>query len=104
MQCLKCYSRKQVKSGFTREIQRYKCKKCECNFTRSDRRGVSVEIKIRALQLYLEGMSFRSIGRMLNVSNMSVLRWIQSAEEHIKTYLNSSLPDNLHEIEIIRNG
>ena len=51
MQCPKCYSRKQVKSGFERGIQRYKCKKCECNFTRSDRGGVSVEIKIRALRL-----------------------------------------------------
>ena len=62
---------------------------------------MSVEIKIRVLQLYLEGMGFRVIGRILNVSNVSVLRWIQSAGEQVKTYLNSSLPDNLHEIEII---
>ena len=46
-------------------------------------------------------MGFRVIGRILNVSNVSVLRWIQSAGEQVKTYLNSSLPDNLHEIEII---
>ena len=49
----------------------------------------------------MEGMGFRVIGRILNVSNVSVLRWIQSAGEQVKTYLNSSLPDNLHEIEII---
>ena len=57
--------------------------------------------KIRALQLYLEGMGFRAIGRVLNVSNVSVLRWIRSAGEHVKTYVNSSSSDNLHEIEII---
>ena len=101
MNCPKCYSKKQVKSGFTRGVQRYKCKKCACNFTRPDRRGAPVGVKIQALQLYLEGMGFRAIGRVLNVSNVSVLRWIRSAGEHIKAYVSSNLPDKLHDIEII---
>ena len=101
MQCPKCYSTKQVKSGFTRGIQRYKCKQCKCNFTRSDRRGISIEVKIQALQLYLEGMGFRAIGRVLKVSNVSVLRWIRSAGEHVKAYVNLNLPNNVHDIDVI---
>ncbi|OAV63834.1 Transposase [Bacteroidales bacterium Barb6XT] len=33
--------------------------------------------KKQALQLYLEGSGFRSIGSLLRVSNVSVLNWIR---------------------------
>jgi hypothetical protein len=35
-------------------------------------------MKKQALHLYLEGLGFRSIGRFLGVSNVSVLKWIKS--------------------------
>jgi hypothetical protein len=35
-------------------------------------------MKKQALHLYLEGLGFRSIGRFLGVSNVSVLNWIRS--------------------------
>jgi uncharacterized protein YjcR len=35
-------------------------------------------MKKQALHLYLEGLGFRSIGRLLGVSNVSVLNWIRS--------------------------
>ena len=35
-------------------------------------------MKKQALHLYLEGLGFRSIGRYLKVSNVSVLNWIRS--------------------------
>jgi len=44
-----------------------------CKYTRSTPRGISVEIKRQALQLYLEGLGFRAIGRLLGVSNVAVL-------------------------------
>ena len=34
-------------------------------------------LKKQALHLYLEGLGFRSIGRFLGVSNVSVLNWIR---------------------------
>ncbi|OAV70329.1 Transposase [Bacteroidales bacterium Barb6] len=34
-------------------------------------------MKKQALRLYLEGSGFRSIGRLLGVSNVSVLNWIR---------------------------
>ncbi|VAW13818.1 Transposase and inactivated derivatives, partial [hydrothermal vent metagenome] len=42
------------------------------------------ETKRKALQLYLEGLGFRSIGRILGVSNVSVLNWIRGFGEKVK--------------------
>ncbi|MFV0386071.1 MAG: hypothetical protein ACK5L9_19080, partial [Paracoccus sp. (in: a-proteobacteria)] len=36
------------------------------------------------LQLYLEGMGFRAIGRVLKVSNVTVLKWIRSFGEEVE--------------------
>ena len=36
-----------------------------------------------ALQLYLEGLGFRSIGRVLEVSNVTVLNWIRTFGEQV---------------------
>jgi transposase-like protein len=79
MNCPKCASEKKVKSGFTKGRQRYKCKECGCNYSVEIKStGKSNSIKKQALHLYLEGLGFRSIGRFLNVSNVSVLNWIRS--------------------------
>jgi uncharacterized protein YjcR len=40
--------------------------------------------KKQALHLYLEGLGFRSIGRILGVSNVSVLNWIRDFGEEVK--------------------
>ncbi|OON69206.1 hypothetical protein B0919_10850 [Hymenobacter sp. CRA2] len=31
-----------------------------------------------ALKLYLEGMGLRAIGRVLDVSNVTVMRWVRT--------------------------
>ena len=36
-----------------------------------------------ALQLHLEGLGFRSIGRVLEVSNVTVLNWIRTFGEQV---------------------
>ena len=75
MHCPKCYSEKFVKNGIKYNKQRYKCKNCGCNFTQSKKRGASLETKLQALKLYLEGMGFRSIGRIMKVSNVTYEQW-----------------------------
>ncbi|KAA6325509.1 hypothetical protein EZS27_025290 [termite gut metagenome] len=50
----------------------------------------------KALQLYLEGLGFRSIGRYLGVSNVTILKWIRSFGEEIK-----SLQEETKEIEVV---
>jgi uncharacterized protein YjcR len=53
-------------------------------------------MKKQALHLYLEGLGFRSIGRFLGVSNVSVLKWIRSFGKEVQE-LNS----DSQEIEMV---
>jgi hypothetical protein len=74
-----------VKSGIIKGRQRYKCKDCGCNYTvELKSTGKSKLIKKQALHLYLEGLGFRAIGRILGVSNVSVLNWIRSFGKEVQ--------------------
>ena len=78
MKCPKCQSTERVKSGFMRGTQRYKCKSCGCNYSVDYDSVEQKERKRRfALSLYLEGLGFHSIGRLLGVSHVSVLNWVR---------------------------
>ncbi len=101
MHCPKCISEDYVKSGFTKRKQRYKCKKCGCNFTQSHSKNYSFKVKFQAAKLYLEGLGFRSIGRILGVSNVTVLNWIRQFGQITRAYVQTKLPEDIHEIEVI---
>ncbi|MCP3660664.1 MAG: IS1 family transposase, partial [Bacteroidetes bacterium] len=71
-ECPKCNKANCIKDGFMRGKQRKKRKKCNYKHTVKHRSGTATpEIKRHALHLYLEGLGFRSIGRLLNFSNVS---------------------------------
>ncbi|MGH8551282.1 MAG: helix-turn-helix domain-containing protein [Methylococcales bacterium] len=65
-----------VKDGIVQGRQRYKCKGCGYGHTVKER-GLEVDIKRQALELYLEGLGFRSIGRFLRCSHVAVYNWIR---------------------------
>ncbi len=51
------------------------------------------------IHLYLEGMSFRAIGSVLDVHNVTVLNWIRKVGTEAKAYHDSqALPER---VEII---
>ena len=89
MDCPRCGGGKSTKAGFAGNRQRFKCKKCNYLYTVSEKSTAKpMALKRFALHLYLEGMGFRSIGRVLGVSNVSVLKWIRAfgkQAESIKT-------------------
>ena len=68
----------QTKAGLNRSgSQRYRCHTCGRVYTPAPRPlGFSMEVRERALQLYLEGKSQRSIARTMNVSSKTVSRWV----------------------------
>lgn len=76
--CPKCTNEKIVKSGVINNRQRFKCKSCGYHFT-VDKIGKEVDsyIVIKALQLYIEGVSYREIERLLGVSHVSVINWVK---------------------------
>ena len=63
MDCKHCGSSRYHKAGFDNGHQRYKCKECGRVFTDTPPRGHSREEKLKAFQLYSEGMGYRAIGR-----------------------------------------
>jgi transposase len=44
----------------------------------------STSVKRQALQLYLEGLGFRSIGRFLGVSHVSVYNWMRKFGQELE--------------------
>lgn len=76
--CPRCYSEKLTKSGVVKDRQRYKCKDCNYYFT-VNKLGKKIDnyYIIKALQLYLEGISYREIERLLGISHVSVMNWVK---------------------------
>ncbi|WNY22813.1 hypothetical protein MmiHf6_00980 [Methanimicrococcus hongohii] len=95
MICSKCNSENFVKNGNHLGRQRYKCKECGYQFTLETPRGKDVETKCLAIILYLNGMSFRSIAKIVNVSHKAVYDWVKSFG--IQTY---EKPEPEGEIEV----
>ena len=78
MNCPRCKSPDHKKNGKTSGKQRYQCCDCEYNYSvELKSTASSPSVKRQALQLYLEGLGFRSIGRLLGVSHVSVQNWIK---------------------------
>lgn len=76
--CPKCQSEKYVKSGIVKDRQRFTCKKCGYHFTvQKEGKKVDHYYVTKALQLYLEGISYREIERILGVSHVSVMNWVK---------------------------
>ncbi len=79
MNCTRCKSSNKVKKGFVRSRQRYNCKDCGYNYSVLKKSTAKPNyLKRRALVLYLEGLDLRSIGRILQVSHVSVYQWIKT--------------------------
>jgi len=79
MNCPRCKSSNHKKNGKVDGRQRYKCNVCGYNYSvELKSTASSASVKRQILQLYLEGLEFRSIGRFLGVSHVSVQRWIKN--------------------------
>lgn len=76
--CPNCNSNKKIKSGIVGERQRYKCKKCNYYFT-VNKIGKKIDDYYvnKALQLYLEGLTYREIERILGISHVSIMNWVK---------------------------
>lgn len=76
--CPRCRSTDFIRDGIVKGRQRYKCKQCLYHYSVLHKAGISTELKALAIKMYLEGLGFRSIGRILGVSNVSVLNWVRN--------------------------
>ena len=99
--CPKCQNEQCNKDGIVRGRQRYRCKICNHRHTVAYK-WYSEEVKRQALAMYLEGLGFRSIGRLLNCSHVAVYQWIKQYGEQARlealpaTELNVVEMDEMH--------
>jgi hypothetical protein len=86
--CPNCGSDHYIKSGVIKDRQRYKCKQCNYFFT-VNKIGKKIDYYYvnKALQLYLEGLTYREIERILGVSHVSIMNWVR--KYNIKRPYNS---------------
>ncbi|MDD2338889.1 MAG: IS1 family transposase [Methanosarcina sp.] len=85
MDCPRCNSSTHKKNGIVFGRQRYKCHDCGYNYTVEVKSTASPpSVKGQALHLYLEGLGFRSIGRFLGVSHVSVQKWIKKFGQEVE--------------------
>ena len=85
MNCPRCKCSDCIKNGKVGGRQRYKCSDCGYNYSVELKlTASSASVKRQALKLYLEGLGFRSIGRFLGVSHVSVQKWIKKFGQEIE--------------------
>jgi len=100
MRCPKCdQTDRQVKAGHTGSgSQRYQCRHCGYRYTPEPKaQGYSNEIRLRAVELYLDGGNLRRVARQLEVNHQSVANWVNA---HVAQLPAAPLPDQIETIEM----
>lgn len=106
--CPKCQGSQITKSGVINSKQRYLCKKCKYFFT-VNKIGKKIDdyYVTKALQLYLEGLSFREIERIIGVSHVTVSNWVKSFNikkpSHANYHPTYKIFSHLELIEFLKN-
>lgn len=90
-----------IKSGLNHtKSQRYRCQACRRYFTVERKpHGYDVALRKQALKLYLEGTSFRTIGRLLGVHHQSVSNWITEAANALPAQVTDATPTETIELD-----
>ncbi len=85
--CPKCGSQeRQNRDGVTSAgSQRYKCMQCRCKYTPAPKaRGYDLETRKKAIQMYVDGMNLRRIGRHLGLHHRTISLWVQAYAKEIE--------------------
>jgi len=106
MNCTHCGSAEWRKNGRHQGVQRYRCTSCGRYFTDKPPK-FGRQIEAEALDMYLNNVGIRKIGRFLGASPAAVLKWIGKAHRVLSaqlagaaTQLETDLPDIIEMDEI----
>ena len=108
LMCPRCQNNHIIKSGIINSKQRYLCKKCKYFFT-VNKIGKKIDeyYVTKALQLYLEGLSFREIERIIGVSHVTVSNWVKTFNikkpSHANYHPTYKILSHLELIEYLKN-
>ena len=108
LSCPKCQNNHIVKSGVINSKQRYLCKKCNYFFT-VNKIGKKIDdyYVTKALQLYLEGLSYREIERIIGVSHVTISKWVKTFNvkkpSHANYHPTYKIFNHLELVEYLKN-
>ena len=64
--------------------QRYLCKVCPREYTpQPNAAGYADEVRRKALVLYVDGLNFRCIGLVLDISHQTVANWVKAHADRL---------------------
>jgi transposase-like protein len=79
---------------------RMRCENCKRYFTPNPKpMGHDPALKEAAIRMYLEGNSFRSVGRALGVNFQSVINWVNAAHAQLPHQVEDQTPTETVEID-----
>ena len=61
--------------------------------------GYDQALRERAIGLYLEGMSFRAVGRQLGINYQSVVNWVNAYHEALPERVEDDTPSDTVEVD-----
>lgn len=85
MDCPHCRGRHVVKNGHRNGKQSYLCRDCHRQFREHPHpQSYPPEVKALCVKMYLNGMGFRAIERVTDISHNSVIHWVREFEAAIE--------------------
>ena len=76
------------------------CEGCRRYFTPNPKpNGYYATLREQALKLYLEGMSFRAVGRHLGINYGSVINWVNAHHETLPERVEGQTPTDTVEMD-----
>lgn len=76
------------------------CEGCHRYFTPNPKpNGYDAALREQALKLYLEGMSFRAVGRHLGINYGSVVNWVNAHHETLPERVEDQTPTDTVEVD-----
>lgn len=92
LSCPKCSAKTVIKSGLVNGEQRWKCKECTYQYTRTKKRGRPLWQKSLVVFLYSYGVSMHAIARIFDVQPSTILKWVREyAKDHVHKPENSDV-------------
>lgn len=100
MHCPGCGGTGLIKRGSKAGHQRYRCRACGRYSTDSQPR-FSAQTKAMAIEMYMNSMGIRAIGRVLGASPATVLNWIRKEHAAMQHKLAQAAPTDTGTPDII---
>jgi len=99
MKCPYCQSQKTHKYGRQRGKQRFKCNLCKRQFVEVlTPLGYKENIKEQCLKMYLNGIGFRAIQRIMGVHHTTIIKWVKELGKKAEKEYNEDGGQEIPEI------